>query len=388
MVSLGETPLADAFVANSDADEPRFPLRVRVCEDCKLVQMIDEVDKKLLFNDDYGFFTGASPSSIKYFKEYAESVMSEYPEECKGLVLEIASNDGTLLKHFVDAGCEVLGVDPAANTVAVANANAIRSLPLHFDLNVAESLNRDYGRAKVIMANNVVAHIDTIHDFMEGVSKMLSHDGVFIAEVQYLPHLLFNNAFDHIYHEHRSFFSLSPLQRLFAMHGLHIVDVKKADTQGGSIRVYARRHSETPSQALMSLSVYEQLLQLDSLDTYMGMQQRVNFIREELLIKLQSLKEQGKKIYGFGASAKGNTLLNYCGIGPDLLDCIVDLTPHKIGKYTPGTHIPVKHPDEVEKPDYYLILVWNYLPGILERNMDFLIQGGHLIVPIPGIVTI
>ncbi len=382
MCDLGRTPLADSFVTTGKKEQA-FPLRVSVCVHCKLVQMVDEVDRDLLFNNDYGFFTGASPSSLQYFKTYAESVMEEYSTD--GLVVEIASNDGTLLKHFVKAGRLVLGIDPAGNTVEKAQKNGVRSITAHFSKAKAEYLLLDHEKASVIMANNVLAHIDDIHDFMQGVTLMLSDTGVFIAEVQYLPHLLFNNAFDHIYHEHRSFFSFSPLQKLFAYHGLKIIDVKRADTQGGSIRVYAVKDIFVKAkEGVLEIINYETRMKLDDLTTYQGFQARIDFTKERLVEILISLKAQGKTIYGFGASAKGNTLLNYCGIGTQYLDCVVDLTPHKIGKMTPGMHIPIKHPEEVVPPDYYLLLVWNYLPGVLARNKDYLQKGGHIVLPIPS----
>ncbi len=380
-IDLGKTPLADAFITSSK-NEKSYPLRASVCRHCKLVQLAYDVEKSLLFNDDYGFFTSASPSSITYFRRYAKSVMEEYPSE--GLHVEIASNDGTLLKHFVDKGKNVLGIDPSGNTTKLANENGVRSVTEHFDNTTAIKISKEYGKASVIIANNVVAHVEDVHGFMEGVYHLLSPSGVFIAEVQYLPHLLFNNAFDHIYHEHRSFFSFEPLQKLLSLHGLKVIDVKMADTQGGSIRIYAVKDIFTKvTSRVLDLMNYETRMKLDDIDTYKGFQPRIDYTKEKLITMLAQLKAEGKTVYGFGASAKGNTLLNYCGIDTTLLDCIVDLTPYKIGKLSPGTHIPVKHPDEVKPPDYYLVLVWNYLPGILERNKEFLDLGGHFIIPIP-----
>jgi len=381
VVDLGSSPLADAFVTEGQI-EKSFPLRVSVCQDWDLVQMIDEVDRDLLFNNDYGFFTGASPSSITYFQDYAESVMESYPSD--GLHLEIAGNDGTLLKYFKEKGKNVLNVDPAGNTVDVAVKNGVDSVVAHFDSQTAKTILESHGQSSVIMANNVVAHVPDLHDFMASVETLLTEDGVFIAEVQYFPHLLFNNSFDHIYHEHRSFFSLTPLMKLYQVHGLNIIDVKEADTQGGSIRVYAVKSPFIPqSQNVRDLLNFEIRMGLTDLVTYQGFQQRIIYIKERLVSTLQKLKSEGKTVYGFGASAKGNTLLNFCKIGPDLLPYVTDLTPFKIGKLTPGMHIPVVHPSGVQQPDYYLVLVWNYLPGILSRERLYMASGGHFIVPIP-----
>jgi len=381
--NLGDHPLADRFPRSVNEQEPTYPLRVKVCDRCRLVQHTDIVDDAILFGNDYAFFTGASPSSIAYFKQYAQDVMSRYPDKL-AFVVEIAGNDGTLLKHFQKKAARVLNIEPATPPAEVAKAQGIPTLVKPFSLDTGRVLSQEQ-EATLVIANNVVAHTDKLLDFLAGINALLSEDGVCIAEVQYLPHLLFNTAFDHLYHEHRSFFSLHALQKACWRVNLVIVDVEEADTQGGSIRVHVKKASSYPKPrpAVEAMLARERSLGLLDGRTYQGFQARVNYTCQKLVQQLQWLKMEGFTIQGFGASAKGNTLLNTAGIGPDLLDCIVDLTPYKIGTYAPGSKIPIKHPDEVEKPDYYLLLVWNYLEGVLERESAFREAGGRFIVPIP-----
>lgn len=384
-LDLGETPLADAFVKKPDQPELYFPLRVVVCENCFLVQLIDIVDSDILFGDNYGFYTGASPSSIAYFEAYAKDVLARYPDQAKRFTLEIASNDGILLEHFKKAGCNVLGIDPAINVATEANNNGIPTLIRHFDHSTARYIMDKYGSASLILANNVVAHVDDLYDFMQGVKLVLDEDGLFIFECHYLPNLIFKNQSDNVYHEHRSFLALNPLKILFDRVGLKIIDATEMNTQGGSIRIMVV-HKNSPAEMnehTKWLMKREELLGLNKLETYMGFQARVDYNKQVLLEILLELKKQGKTIYGLGAPAKGNTPLNYGSIGTQYLDYLVDKTPYKIGKYSPGMHIPVIAAGSVSMPDYYLILPWNYLDGIMEREKKFRANGGKFIVPMP-----
>lgn len=384
---LGTQPLADRFLATPDEPEPVFPLRVGFCPRCRLVQHMDIVDDQLLFGEDYAFFTGASPSSMVYFAEYAQDIKERYPNHAEGFVVEIAGNDGTLLKHFTATAQKTLNIEPASPPADFAREQGIPTLDKPFSFALAREVAKEHGRASLIMANNVVAHVADPLGFLSGVRGLLADDGVFVAEFQYLPHLLFPGAFDHLYHEHRSFFSLSAFEKACKRVQLQVVDVIEADTQGGSLRVFCRvLSSQKPSSAVTELLDRETRyggLGLTRDDTLTGFQERTAYARDKLVTLLRELKSQGKTIYGFGASAKGNTLLNTCGIDTTLLDCIVDLTPYKIGKYAPGSKLPVKHPNEVALPDYYLLLVWNYLDGVLERETVFRKGGGRFIVPIP-----
>lgn len=385
--TLPKQPLTDVFLEDSEERVPEYPLSVGFCPNCKLVQHQVIVDDSKLFGDDYAFFTGASPSSLPYFETYAKNTKIRFPKQSKGFVVEIASNDGTLLRHFRDTSAKVLGIEPAGSTVALAIQQGVPTLKKLFTLNTAMHVAREEGRADLIMANNVVAHTDELLNFLQGVCSLLDNDGVFIAEVQYFPHLLFNNAFDHLYHEHRSFFSFSSLLYAFNKAGLYVFSVMEADTQGGSIRVFAQRATgkEPVTPSVERLLNFERDLELDKVETYQGFQSRITYLKKELIKVLEELKLQGKTVYGFGASAKGNTLLNTFGITPDLVPYIVDKTPYKIGKYAPGSKIPVVSETDVPKPDYYLVLVWNYLKGILEREKTFRLEGGKFIVPIPNV---
>lgn len=384
VLNLGYTPLADLFIKNKKVKEKKFPLLVSVCKSCFLVQILNDVDNELLFADNYAFYTGGSPSSLSYFKEYSESVYKRYSKQSNKFILEIASNDGTLLKYFKDKGCNVLGIDPAKNVVEKANKEGIETINDFFNNKTAQEILKTRGKASIIIANNVIAHIINPLDFIQGAKKILDKDGILIIECQYLPYLLFNNQFDNIYHEHRSFFSLTPINYLLNKVDLKIIDVEEHDTQGGSIRIFAahNRGGMKISDKTKKMIKNEKDMGLLDIDTYIGFSSRVNYIKLKLVDLLKQLKKDGKTIAGYGASAKSNTLLNYCGIGTNYLDYIIDKTPYKFGLYTPGTHIPVVG-SEIKRPDFYLLLVWNYSSGILEREKEFVKNGGKFIIPIP-----
>ncbi|MBI4085852.1 MAG: class I SAM-dependent methyltransferase [Candidatus Liptonbacteria bacterium] len=394
-LSLGETPLADAFVERENLDKPekKFPLDVAVCADCNLVKLVNIVDPELLFGDNYAFYTSASPQAVIHFRKYAHEVMRRFPKLAKKLTVDIASNDGVLLRPMKELGAKVLGVDPAKNVVPVARAAGIETINDFFGERCGATIVKKYGRAGLVLANNVLAHVDDVHDFIKGVRLLLDPRGVFIFETQYFPALFFKNQFDNVYHEHHSFFALRPLIRLLEANNMKIFDVEKIDTQGGSIRVYAE-HKKGPHniRPIVGKMVRAELdMGLDRVETYKGLQERAQYVKKELLRILTDLKRRGKKIVGYGAPAKGNTLLNFCKIGPEHLDYIIDKTYFKHGKFTPGTHIPVFPVEKIQEdgpPDYYLLLVWNYAPGILKQEKEFRKRGGKFIIPIPEPVIV
>ena len=384
ILNLGNIPLADLFVKSPKAKEKKFPLVVSVCKSCFLVQLMHDVNDDLLFSNNYAFHTGGSPSSIPYFKKYAADVLEKFPKEALEFTLEIASNDGTLLKHFKNAGCKILGIDPAKNVVDFANRQNIETIPNFFNSKTAKEISLERGKAGIIIANNVIAHVSDPKDFIKGIKLMLSKNGVAIIECQYFPFLLFNNQFDNVYHEHRSFFSLTPINKLVKNEGLKIIDVEEHDTQGGSIRFFL---THSTSKRKIKKSVTEMLsnekqIGLFKLETYLGMPSRVNYIKYKLVNILKELKKEGYTIAGYGASAKSTTLLNYCGINTNYLDYVLDKTEYKFDLYTPGTHIPVTG-SEKNRPDFYLLLVWNYTHGILQREQKFRKDGGKFILAIP-----
>lgn len=389
-LDLGSTPLVDAFVAREDLGKPeeQFPLEVGVCMDCNLVSLMHVVDSELLFGNNYAFYSSGSPQGVIHFQNYAKKIMERFPHLAKQLTVEIASNDGVLLRPMKELGANVLGIEPARNVAPVAEAAGIKTIVAFFTNDSAKEVAKKYGKAGLILANNVVAHVDDLHDFMKGVSSLLDPEGVFIFEVHYLPNLIFRNQFDNVYHEHRSFFALRPLMKLLESEGLKIFDVERVDTQGGSIRVFAshKKSSHAVEPVVAKMAEAELAMGLDKKETYLGLQHRVEYIKAELMDMLRELKSAGKKIVGYGAPAKGNTLLNYCGITTDLVDYIVDKTYFKHGKFTPGTHIPVFPVEKINEdgyPDYYLLLPWNYAAGFVRNEKEFMAKGGKFIIPIP-----
>lgn len=389
-LSLGETPLADAFVEKENLGKPeaKYPLDVAVCEECGLVMLVNIIDPELLFGDNYAFYTSASPQAVAHFRKYAHEVMERFPELAKKLTVDIAANDGVLLRPLKEMGAKVLGIDPAKNVTPVATASGIPMITDFFTEANAKKMEKEHGKAGLVLANNVLAHIDDVHDFVRGVRLLLDPSGVFIFEAQYFPNLLFKNQFDNVYHEHHSFYALRPLKKLLEANGMKIFDVEEVDTQGGSIRVFAE-HTHGPREAkpVVAKMIQAELdAGLDRTETYKNLAIRAEHVKKELIKILSDLKKQGKKIVGYGAPAKGNTLLNFCGIGTQYVDYIIDKTYFKHGKFTPGMHIPVYPIEKIEEdgpPDYYLLLVWNYAQGILKQEEEYVKNGGKFIIPIP-----
>lgn len=387
-LSLGECALANSFLTEEALDKPehKFPLEVYFCRDCYLAQLLDIVDRELIYRD-YAYFSSTSPMLVKHFEEYAKEVFSRYPKQSRRLVADIGSNDGVLLKPFKKMGARVLGIDPAENIAVLANSAGIETIADFFNKKLALKLIKKYGKAGIITSNNALAHTDILHDIFAGVKEFLSRDGVFVFEVQYLVDLLEHNEFDNTYHEHICYHSLHPLSVLLKMHGMGVIDVIRTDTHGGGIMVFAsHKGSDFPtSEVVFELLESERLAGLYKLSTYRKFAERPPMIKKKLTCMLSDLKKNRKSISAYGASAKGSTLLQYCGFGPDVIDYITDDAPSKQGKYMPGTHIPIV-PSIVlrEKiPDYILITAWNYASNIMAKESWFKEVGGSFIVPIP-----
>ncbi|MBI2820850.1 MAG: class I SAM-dependent methyltransferase [Acidobacteria bacterium] len=388
-LSLGSTPLANRFVTPRQLrhPEPAYPLDVCFCEMCGLVQLADVVPPEILFTD-YIYVSGTSETMRKHFSLLARTVARTCRLSTNSLVVDIGSNDGTLLAQFAPYKVRTLGFEPAANIARIARDNGIDTVNGFFSPALAEEIAEDRGRAQVILATNVFAHVDRIDLFLRAVRALLAEDGFFVVEVPYLADLLRKKEFDTIYHEHLSYFSLRPLMTLFAGCGMHVAEVDRVPVHGGSLRVFVRNSPQTAgpvSASVRRLLRGEKMLKLDRLSPYRSFAQSVESLAGKLVRLLDRLKGRGKRIAGYGAPAKSTTLLNYCRIGADLIDYIVDKSSHKQGLYTPGTHIPVLPVETLmtDPPDYLLILAWNFQDEIMKQQRRYKEEGGRFILPIP-----
>jgi hypothetical protein len=385
---LGPTPLANSFLSREQLDqpEPRFPLDVVFCDQCGLVQLDHSVPPEMMFGN-YIYVSSSSRTMPAHFAAYSNEIVTRFIDSPRDLVLEMGSNDGCLLGALLKHRVRALGIEPAANLAGIANAAAIPTINDFFCERTAREIRGREGLCKVIVGNNVLAHIGDLRDLVTGLDVSLGLDGVAIFEVPYLVDLLRKNEFDTIYHEHLSYFALRPLQKLFESRGMRIFDVKRLPVHGGSIRIYVSRVEagrETLS-TVEDLQLLEASERLDSYETYEVFASRIENMKRDLTILLSELKGSGARIAGYGAPAKGNTLLNHFQIGTELIDFIVDRNPYKQGMYTPGKHIPVVDVKCLleEQPDYVLLLAWNFTEEILEQQSEYLIRGGKFIVPIP-----
>ena len=378
-LDLGKTPLADRFPASPDDPEDWYPLGAAVCTDCWLAQLTEIIPDDVLFGADYAFETGASPSAVTYYQRWADWALGLFGEHARQLTVEIACNDGTLLRHFAAAGCPAAGVEPAAPG-ALARAAGLDVIAEPFTFDTAGRIKDEHGPAGLVIACNVAAHVSDLFAFLSGIRKITAPDGVAVIEFQYLPRLIAGGQFDHVYHEHRFFFTLDAFARACEeAGGLDILAVHQVAAQGGSLRVIIG-HGE-PSPGVAALREAEAWLRARS--AYAGLQARADFAASELRSVLGGLREQEVTVAGYGASAKLSTLLNFAGIGPDLVSHVTDLTPGKAGRFTPGSHIPVVLPGQRPEPGAYLLGAWNYLGGIIRRERAYLDGGGKLIVPVP-----
>jgi len=375
-LDLGSSPLADNFITAPSEVVKRYPLQLLLCTDCYLVQLSEVVPDDELFNKEYTFYSGASEPIRQYYATYAKNLINRF-DQGRHLTIEIACNDGTLLQHFHHAGWKTLGVDPAAGPAAIAQEQGMEVITKPFNLELAEQICSEQGQAGLIIANNVLAHVADPNDFLAGVAHLLAPGGVVVMEVQYLGDLIAGNMFDHVYHEHRFYYSLSALRRLFGRVRLVITGAQYTQPQGGSLRIVAVRDGVDPYSRVSN----EDWLQ--HVETYTAFQGQVDRVRNRLL---QLVHDQPGRIAGYGATAKSTTLLNACGIDHTVLDYVVDTTPAKIGKYTPGTNIPIVSPEQEQAwgyPDAYLLLAWNYLGAILRRSDITSLDSTRWIVPIP-----
>jgi SAM-dependent methyltransferase len=384
ILDLGEQPPSNSFLDIDELNSPesKFPLRLFWCKDCYLVQLLDIVDKEYLFKN-YFYMTSASKPIVDHFKKYAQDVYQEFLQEDNSFVVEIGSNDGSLLKEFKKLGVSILGIEPATNLSELANQSNVTTKNTFFSSEVSKEIikSRD---VSVVIANNVIAHIENLQDLMNGIKILIGNNGVFIFEVPYLVDLIENLEFDTIYHEHLSYFSILPLLKLVKQFGLEIFDIKKQLVHGGTLRIFVSQKDNYPINNSVNVFLNEEhKLGLDKIEFYHKFSTNVEELKKNLLKLLTQLKKENKSLLGYGAPAKGNVLLNYCGINTNFLDCIIDTTPLKQGKYTPGMHIPIIPPKNLKNTDVALLLAWNYESEILLKENIFRKNGGKFLIPLP-----
>ncbi len=393
-VDLGMSPLCQTHIAPEQLSEmePFYPLHAYVCDECFLVQLQEFVTPDNIFSE-YAYFSSYSESWVAHARRYAEMAAARFGLDNRSRVVEIASNDGYLLQHFVAMGIPVLGVEPAANVADVARQKGIPSVVRFFGRETARDLSGTHGKADLLLGNNVLAHVPDLNDFVAGMKLLLKPTGVITMEFPHLLRLMESNQFDTIYHEHFSYFSFLTVERVFAAHGVVLFDVEELATHGGSLRIFGR-HAEDLSKPVSvrvtQLRGRETGLGFDKLETYRGFGEQVKETKRKLLSFLIEAKRAGKSIAGYGAPGKGNTLLNYCGIREDFLDYTVDRNPYKQGTFTPGTRIPIFDPEKIRetRPDYVLILPWNLKDEISEQMAFVREWGGRFVVPIPEVAIL
>jgi len=389
VLHLNPSPIGDAYVP---ADKLKivqeiYPLDLYLCKSCGHVQMLDIVDPEILFGE-YTFVTSSSPGLMEHFRKAAEELTSRTELPDGSLVVEIGSNDGAMLRFFKDKGMRVLGIDPARDIANKATESGLETLPTYFTYELAKKIKDTYGQASMIIANNVFAHVDDLVDIAKGIQHLLAPDGIFVFEVSSLIDVVQKMLFDTVYHEHLSFHSLKPLQAFFRKYGMEIIDVSGIPTKGGNIRgiVQLAGGKRLRSRSVDEMIEMEKKLGMDRAETFREFAARIDKVKSELLALLKDIKSKGKTVAGYGASVTVTTLVYNFELGR-FLSFIVDDNRSKQNLFSPGYHIPVLSPQELydKKPDYVVILAWNYAPQIMKKNQAYLDGGGHFIVPLPGV---
>ncbi len=388
VLSLGKTPLANSYLtpAQLTRPEPVYPLDLAFCPDCTLVQITEIVPPEILFRE-YLYFSSTSAAMLAHAQDSAAKLIATRQLTPQSLVIEIASNDGYLLKNFVAAGIPVLGIEPATNIAQVATERGVPTLAEFFGEPLARKLRNERRQADVIIGNNVLAHVADLNGLMRGVALLLKDEGVAQFEVPYLKDLIDRVEFDTIYHEHLCYFSLTALDRLSQRHGLRLLDVERLPIHGGSLRVqfvHSESHQRTRESVPLLLRE-ETAWRVNRLDSLADFARRVEQLRAQLVRFLADLRHQGKRLAAYGAAAKGSTLLNYCGISRETIEFVVDRSPHKQGRYMPGVRIPILAPDQLlaQMPDHTLLLTWNFADEILQQQAAYRQRGGKFIIPVP-----
>lgn len=391
VLDLGRMPLSDGFLSEDQLREPerRYPLGIAFCPDCSLVQIVETVPPEVLFCDDYPYFSSFSDALLAHSKNNAASLIEKLQLDKNSFVVEIASNDGYLLKNFVERGIQVLGIDPAEGPARAAENVGVPTMCTFFNKETASRLRASGKQADLIIANNVLAHVDDTNDLVEAIGLLLKDSGVSVIEVPYVKDLIDYCEFDTIYHEHHCYFSVTALNLLFRRHGLFLNAIERLSIHGGSLRLYVSRQEDV-GESVQRLLVEEAEAGVNEYSYYQGFGSAARRIRKGLGELLADLKSQGKTIAGYGAAAKGTILLNYVKAGRETIDFVVDRNVHKQGKYVPGVRIPIDEPGRIirEMPDYVLLLPWNFKDEILTQQASYREQGGRFIIPIPEPVVV
>lgn len=389
LVDLGTQPLANRLLTAGQLTdpEPGYPLRLSICEGCLLLQITDTIPPVELFTE-YVYFSSVSDFLLKHVEQACRSHRERFRLDARSFVVEVASNDGYLLRNLVAAGIPCLGIEPASNIAAVARERGVPTINRFFGTALAEELKGEGKTADLIIAHNVMGHVPDTNDFVGGLSTLLKPGGRIILEFPYARDLIEHAEFDTIYHEHVFYFTILALQPLFARHGLEIIDVERLAIHGGSLRIYAAHQGAHPiASGVTRLVAEEKACGMDHADWYNRFGDRVRKVKTDLCALLRDLKSEGHSIAAYGASAKGSTLLNYCGLGRETLDFVADRSPAKQGRLTPGTHLPIVPAEElaVRRPDYALLLTWNFAEEILQQQQQYRDLGGRFIIPLPEV---
>jgi SAM-dependent methyltransferase len=386
ILDLGSQPIANALLSEAELDQPEaeFDLAVAFCPACALLQVTETVPAHILYRHDYPYFSSSSPALLKHSAEHVEALARKFDLSSRSFVVEVASNDGYLLRNFVDRGIDCLGIDPADGPVARANATGVPTVHDFFGSRNAEKLANEGKLADVVIANNVIAHVDDINDFVAGFARLLKPTGVAVFEFAYALDMIEHCEFDTIYHEHLFYHTLYGLTPLFNRHGLYLNDVERLPIHGGSLRLTVGR-APTRSAQLDALLAHEAGLGVDKVSFYNGFADRVRALRESLADLLVSERAKGKRIACYGAAAKGATLVNYLDLGERFFEFVADANAYKQGKYMPGQRIPIRHPDQLvaDQPDYVLLLVWNFAGEVMQQQAAYRERGGSFIIPVP-----
>ncbi len=388
-ISFAKMPIANGFlIPEQYPEEYFFELKVAFCRHCKMVQLAELVDERKMFHENYAFLSSTSVRMGEHFQCFAQGVIKDYLAPSDPFVVEIGSNDGIMLQHFAHAGVRHLGIEPSANVAEVARGKGIRTISEFFNEDLASRIVTEHGQADAFLGANVMCHIPYLHSVAAGIRTLLKPRGVLVFEDPYLGDIVQRTSYDQIYDEHAFYFSVASISHLFGQHGLEVIDVQPQNVHGGSMRyVIAHKGARPVSAAVNVQRAKEEALGLHRPETYDGLRRNIERSRDELMSLLRGLKRQGRRVVGYGATSKSTTVTNYCGITPDLVEFITDTTPIKQGKFSPGTHIPVRSYDEFAKnyPDYALLFAWNHEAEIREKETAFTSAGGKWIMYVPKV---